>query len=117
LNLKPKKRLVTLSILLAAILVIAISLTGCVRGMSPIGWAGVAIGNDALYTGSKQGRVVSITLESGDEIVTRDYGYDFRYIWLRRPDQSRGYLRNSALANGLVLYAYNGEVDAYTADT
>jgi eukaryotic-like serine/threonine-protein kinase len=119
LNLKPKKRLVTLFILLAAILVIAILLTGCVRGMSPIGWAGVAIANDALYTGSKEGRVVSIALSNlamrSSPAITVTTSGTFGCGGSTNPVAIYG---TPALANGLVfIAAYNGEVDAYTADT
>jgi outer membrane protein assembly factor BamB len=64
LNFKRKKSLSTgFSIFVALILLVAILLTtGCVRGMSPIGWSGIATGDGYIFAGSKEGRVVSINL-------------------------------------------------------
>jgi outer membrane protein assembly factor BamB len=39
-------------------------LTGCVRGMSPIGWSGVLVSNGSLYAGSKDGRLISVDLSN-----------------------------------------------------
>lgn len=118
-NLKPKKRLITLSILLAAILLSAILLTGCVRGMSPIGWAGVAVGEGTLYTGSKEGRVVSVNLSNlaskWSPAITVTTSGTFGCGGSTNPVAIYG---TPALANNLVfIAAYNGEIDAYTADT
>jgi outer membrane protein assembly factor BamB len=64
LNLKKRKSLVTkLSIFIAICLLCSLLLSGCVsRGMSPIGWAGVVENNGTLYTASKEGRVVSVSI-------------------------------------------------------
>lgn len=49
-------------ILLAIILAMVLVFTGCVRGMTPIGWSGIAISDDVAFTGSKDGRLVSVNL-------------------------------------------------------
>jgi len=59
-----KTTLIKLTILLSVILVAAILLTGCVSGVSPVGWSGVAIKGTTAYTGSKEGRLVSINLSN-----------------------------------------------------
>jgi eukaryotic-like serine/threonine-protein kinase len=50
---------VKLSILFILIAGCLIAL-GCVRGMSAVGWSGVAVGEDRLYVGSAEGRLVAI---------------------------------------------------------
>ncbi len=49
-------------VVLSAVLGSIFLLTGCVRGMSPIGWSGVLVNGGTLYTGSKEGRLVSVKL-------------------------------------------------------
>jgi eukaryotic-like serine/threonine-protein kinase len=63
LNFKRKKKLfIGVPFLLAFLILSSVLLTGCVRGMSPIGWSGVAAGDGTIYTGSKEGRLVSVNL-------------------------------------------------------
>jgi outer membrane protein assembly factor BamB len=65
LDLKRKKGLsARLAIFAVILLACALLVTGCVRGMTPIGWSGFAAGNGYLYTGSKEGRLVSINLSN-----------------------------------------------------
>jgi outer membrane protein assembly factor BamB len=66
LNLKRNRKLFTkVGILSAVILVGVILLTGCVQGMQPIGWSGIAINdNGVAYTGSKEGRLVAVNLNN-----------------------------------------------------
>jgi eukaryotic-like serine/threonine-protein kinase len=65
LNLRNRKsRMAKASVLIAILLITIFLLSGCVsKGMSPIGWAGVAENNGTLFTASKEGRVVSVTLD------------------------------------------------------
>jgi outer membrane protein assembly factor BamB len=65
LNLKNRKSLITkASVLIAILLIAVILLSGCVsQGMSPIGWAGVVENNGTLYTASKEGRAVSVSIK------------------------------------------------------
>jgi eukaryotic-like serine/threonine-protein kinase len=70
---KNKKLLSGFSIILLAILLIGILLTtGCVQGMSPVGWSGIATGDGIIYTGSKEGRVMSVNLNSNNAIVSAE---------------------------------------------
>jgi outer membrane protein assembly factor BamB len=63
LTLKRNKRaLIRISFLLTILFIVVLLLTGCVRGMTPIGWSGIAIQDDIAYTGSKEGRLVSVNL-------------------------------------------------------
>jgi len=66
LNLKRKKGLLVKVLILTGILLIStMLLTGCVKGMTAIGWAGVAIDeNGNAYTASKEGRLVSVNLSN-----------------------------------------------------
>jgi eukaryotic-like serine/threonine-protein kinase len=67
LNLKRnKKAFILVSILLAVIIASSIFLTGCVRGMSAIGWSGIAVADGTIYAGSKEGRLVSVDLNSNN---------------------------------------------------
>ncbi len=60
---KSKKKLaISVSILLLLLLIVPIALTGCVRGMTPIGWSGALLSNGNLYAGSREGRLVSVNL-------------------------------------------------------
>jgi outer membrane protein assembly factor BamB len=60
LNLKRNKKLVVkFSVLICILLIGIVVLTGCVSGMTPIGWSGVAVDNGTIYMGSKEGRLVS----------------------------------------------------------
>ena len=64
LTLKRKtKLLVKISVLVAVLVAVAL-LTSCVRGMQPIGWSGVVINNGTAFTGSKEGRLVSVNLST-----------------------------------------------------
>lgn len=51
------------AVLLALCLTGVLLLTGCVtKGMTPIGWSGVSENSGNLYTASKEGRLVSVSL-------------------------------------------------------
>jgi len=51
-------------LVIAILLIIGMLLSGCVsQGMSPIGWSGVVENNGTLYTASKEGRVVSVSIK------------------------------------------------------
>jgi outer membrane protein assembly factor BamB len=66
LNLKRnKKSLAKISILIAIVLISIFLLTGCVNGMTPVGWSGVAVSNGTVYMGSKEGRLVSFKPADG----------------------------------------------------
>jgi outer membrane protein assembly factor BamB len=41
---------------------------GCIRGLQPIGWSGGVVANNTLFVGSKEGRLVSINLVSGQQL-------------------------------------------------
>jgi eukaryotic-like serine/threonine-protein kinase len=66
LNLKPKnKSIAKISILICIVLACILLLTGCVSGMTPVGWSGVAVGDGTIFTGSKEGRLVSFKPSDG----------------------------------------------------
>ena len=46
--------------ILLVLLVGCLVALGCVRGLSSVGWSGVAVGEDRLYVGSTEGRLVAI---------------------------------------------------------
>jgi outer membrane protein assembly factor BamB len=56
------KRIGTVSLLIAAILTIAIFGFSCISGVSPIGWSGGVVANNTLYVGSMEGRLAAINL-------------------------------------------------------
>jgi eukaryotic-like serine/threonine-protein kinase len=60
-----KKLLIKISVIICLLLVGVFLLTGCVRGMTPVGWSGVATNNGILYTGSQEGRLVSFNPADG----------------------------------------------------
>jgi eukaryotic-like serine/threonine-protein kinase len=65
LTLKHRGKLLIKLLILASALVIVLLLTGCIRGTSPIGWSGIISNDGTAYTGSKEGRLVSVNLTSG----------------------------------------------------
>jgi eukaryotic-like serine/threonine-protein kinase len=64
LNLIKRKSFSRILLILLAVIGSILLLTGCVRGMSPIGWSGVLVSNGSLYTGSKEGKLVSVNLNT-----------------------------------------------------
>jgi len=129
LNLKRnKKTFVLTSIILAVFIIIPVFLTGCVRGMSPIGWSGIAVADGTLYAGSKEGRLISIdsnkntilvraeaikTASSGGGTSTACGGSAPAVAIYGTPA-----LTEVPVLGKLVYIAgYNGKVYAYTADS
>ncbi len=51
-----------ISLLIAAILMLAIFGFSCVSGLTAIGWSGGVVANDVLYVGSEEGRLAAINL-------------------------------------------------------
>ena len=66
LNLKRKRKLYFKIAIIGAFILVGIALlTGCVQGMQPVGWSGIAINdNGTAYTGSKEGRLVAVNLNN-----------------------------------------------------
>ena len=63
LTLKWNKRTISRIAIIAILIVVIALLSGCVRGMTPVGWSGVLVTDDGTaYTGSKEGRLVSVNL-------------------------------------------------------
>jgi len=54
-------------LLLVMLLVITSGVTGlgCIRGLQPIGWSGGVVADDTLFVGSKEGRLVAVSIASG----------------------------------------------------
>ncbi len=64
-SLKRKLNLpVKIALLVVSLLIVSL-LAGCIRGMQPIGWSGIIINNGTAFTGSKEGRLVSVNLSTG----------------------------------------------------
>jgi outer membrane protein assembly factor BamB len=60
-----KKVFIGIFILISVLLILAVLLTGCVRGMTAVGWSGVTIDDNGMaYTGSKQGQLVAVNLNN-----------------------------------------------------
>lgn len=64
---KRKSIVVKMLLLLVMLLVITSGVTGlgCIRGLQPIGWSGGVIADDTLFVGSKEGRLVAVSIASG----------------------------------------------------
>jgi outer membrane protein assembly factor BamB len=59
-----------LFVLVAVIITCFILLTGCVRGMQPIGWSGIAINDSGVgYAGSKSGQLVEVNLNNNSVLA------------------------------------------------
>ncbi len=132
-NLKRNKKAIALvSILLALVIVCSILFTGCVRGMSAIGWSGIAVSDDGLmYTGSKEGRLIAvdsnknIVVDRADPIkVASTGGYScFGGSACGGSVTAVAIYGTPALAEVPVLgklafiAGYNGKIYAYTAAT
>ncbi len=54
--------LVKVSLLLVVLLVVGLASSGCVRGLQPVGWSGGTISEGTLFVGSKEGRLVAVSL-------------------------------------------------------
>jgi eukaryotic-like serine/threonine-protein kinase len=66
LNPRLKKKLTfSLPVLIGLLLIMLVGLTGCVSGMTPIGWSGLLVSDGKIYTGSREGRLVSVNLADG----------------------------------------------------
>jgi len=118
LKIKIKKANYKLIIILSILVVLPLIITGCVRGMTPIGWSGVVFSDSNLYTGSKEGRLIQYNLDSAklnwSEPITITTTSGFGCSTATTAVAIYG---TPALANGLVFVAgYNGEVHAYAAD-
>jgi outer membrane protein assembly factor BamB len=61
-KLKNVKKVGLISLLVAAILTIAIFGFSCVSGLTAIGWSGGVVDNNILYVGSMEGRLAAINL-------------------------------------------------------
>jgi outer membrane protein assembly factor BamB len=128
-----KKALVLVSIILAIVVISATLLTGCVRGMSPVGWSGVSVADGTIYAGSKEGRLVSVDLNSNnarrfaEPIRTPSSGGS---ACLGGSSTSCGggtpavaiygtpaFSEVPVLGKLTYIAGYNGKVYAYTADT
>jgi outer membrane protein assembly factor BamB len=124
LNLKRnKKKLILISILAVIVLAIFI-VTGCVKGLSPIGWSGVAYSNGVIFTGSKEGRLVSVDLASNnarkfaDPIKVTGGGGGCGGGSPAVAIYGTPVFANIPVLGQLVFIAgYNGKVYAYAADT
>jgi outer membrane protein assembly factor BamB len=51
-----------LTIIIAIVLIAGLLVTGCVRGLAPIGWSGGTVSDGKLYIGSEEGRLVAVDL-------------------------------------------------------
>jgi len=88
-----------------------VALAGCTQGISKpsSGWSGAAVGEDALYIGSRESKVLALSRESGER------------LWSFPPEKGedlKGIYGSPALGSGLVFVgAYNGKVYALNAAT
>ena len=61
---KPGKwRIGRISLLLVMLVVSGLAISGCVKGLQPIGWSGGVVSDGTLFVGSKEGRLVAINTE------------------------------------------------------
>jgi len=67
-NMKGKKRISLLVLLLVVILAIGLVTIGCVSGLTPIGWSGGTVSSGTLFVGSNEGRLVAINLADGSRL-------------------------------------------------
>ncbi len=58
-----KKRLSVVLLLMVMVISIGLLMSGCVRGLTPVGWSGGAVSGDILYVGSTEGRLVMINVD------------------------------------------------------
>ncbi|MDD4859376.1 MAG: PQQ-binding-like beta-propeller repeat protein [Dehalococcoidales bacterium] len=62
-HLSKKRTIISKALLLLAVLVIiGLGVAGCVQGLQPLGWSGGVVSGDSLYIGTKEGRLVKITI-------------------------------------------------------
>jgi outer membrane protein assembly factor BamB len=64
LTFKWNKRTISKISIIAVLIVVIALLSGCVKGMSPVGWSGVLVTDEGTaYTGSKEGRLTAVNLK------------------------------------------------------
>src|SRR4030042_203839 len=104
---KNKRLLIKISILVVILLGVLLALSGCIRGMTPIGWSGVAVANGTGYTGSKEGR-----LGSGNLVFLAGYnGKVYAYAadtlqqrWVYPPEGNLRPIISSVVISASTLY-------------
>jgi outer membrane protein assembly factor BamB len=111
---------------LAALLVAVVAVSGCVRGITPVGWSGGTASDDTLYVGSREGRLVALNLTDD----SRQWSEPLKAaaqtgLFGCSPAGGCGggstgvpIYGNPVVSGNLVYIAgYNGQVKAYNSDT
>ena len=62
--------LVKFPFLAAALIAVALVITGCVSGLSAVGWSGGTVSDGVLYVGSREGRLVAVNLTDESRIFS-----------------------------------------------
>ncbi len=118
-----KGRFVLLLAFLAGLVLLA---TGCISGVTEVGWSGGAVADNTLFVGSRIGRLVSINLETqGVQRAEQLEGTQSSGLLGCNPYAGCGgggspgvaIYGSPVVANGLVYIAgYNGRIFAYEQD-
>jgi outer membrane protein assembly factor BamB len=117
--------LLFLAVLFVSIVLVA---SGCVRGLTPVGWSGGAVSGDNLYVGSTEGRLVVVNLmdesrQWAEQMSTASQGGLGCSFF---PSAGGGCASAAGVAiygtpvvSGELVYAagYNGKIYAYNVDS
>lgn len=112
--------------LLAVLAVLAVLMTGCISGVTEVGWSGGTVADNTLFVGARYGRLVSINLETqGVQRAEQLQGTQSTGLFGCNPYAGCGgggtagvaIYGSPVVSNGLVYIAgYNGRVFAYQQD-
>ncbi len=69
-NLKDKWRIGRVMLLVLLLLAVCLAGFGCIRGLAPIGWSGGSVTDNNLFVGTREGRLVSISLTDNSRLWT-----------------------------------------------
>jgi outer membrane protein assembly factor BamB len=63
LNLERKRNIGRAALLAVLIIAAVIVASGCIRGITPVGWSGGVVSDNTIYIGSEEGRLVALNLD------------------------------------------------------
>ncbi len=55
-------------LIVVIVCLLGVMVTGCIGGLQSVGWSGIVIDDDTLFTGSREGMLVSVNLDDGSRL-------------------------------------------------
>lgn len=113
------KVIVRIAFLLAALIIVGTLLTGCVKGQASIGWSGIAVSQDngTIYTGSKEGKLVSVKLADNSRQFSAGLKTSSGGVSIAIYGTPALATVSGQTGEWIYIGGYNGKVFAYDAGT